>query len=58
VAAGSLVLDNTIKDNTAWGLIMTGGAYVGNNLLSNGSGTVQNGTQLGSNLCDGNKTCP
>jgi hypothetical protein len=55
-----VILDNTIKANSGWGISSTFGrtAYGGNNLLDNALGTVTGGTELRPNLCGGNTSCP
>ncbi len=54
-----VALDNTIRDNANVGLRFsdTTGGYA-RNVINGNSSPVLNGTQIGTNLCDGNTTCP
>lgn len=60
VNSGSVVLENSSTTNGSWGIwsAQIGFGYGNNVLKSNGSGTVSNGVEIGSNLCDGSTSCP
>ena len=56
-----LALDNTLRDATSVGLNFTLGGGYGRNLLTenNGGGNqVSGGTELGTNFCQTDTTCP
>jgi hypothetical protein len=55
----SVILDNAVRSNTGYGLDLgptTG--YARNSINDNTGGTVDDGIQVGTNICDGNTTCP
>lgn len=57
----STVVGNTLNANGDWGLLNSGSApsgYAGNVISGNGSGTVSGAVEMGTNLCNGNTTCP
>ena len=56
---GNLVTGNTITQNTGTGLLFdsTENGYANNVIQGNGS-TVTSGTEIGTNLCNSNTTCP
>jgi len=63
VSAGSWVFNNVVRSNTSYGLaLISGGGYGGNVLTGNHGGDamtqVSGGTQVGTNLCGSDTTCP
>jgi len=47
------------RENGGFGIRLTGASSYENNVVElNTGGTISGGTQTGSNLCDGNMTCP
>jgi hypothetical protein len=59
VGVASAVEGNSVYDNTGVGHVLgAGSGYVGNVIDSNRGGTVSGGIQMGTNVCDGNTTCP
>jgi hypothetical protein len=55
----SLVLHNTIRDNGGIGLSFNDSTSgYGQNVINGNLVTVQLGTQIGTNVCNGNTTCP
>lgn len=58
-AAGALVLENTLIFNELFGLdgLVTVG-YARNLIADNVGGTVDSGTQTGTNICNDNTVCP
>ncbi len=56
---GSTVRGNTAQSNTGFGLnLVAGTGYTGNVVSGNSGGTVQNGIDLGENVCGGTLGCP
>lgn len=57
---GNLVIGNTITQNTGVGVAFssTDNGYTENVIRGNGGGTVSSGTEIGTNLCNSNTTCP
>ncbi|MEM8994364.1 MAG: hypothetical protein AAGF23_06175 [Acidobacteriota bacterium] len=57
--SGALLQGNTARNNDLFGLsLATDSAYVGNVMVGNSSGSVSNGTQIGTNFCGLNTVCP
>ncbi|MBW2383270.1 MAG: right-handed parallel beta-helix repeat-containing protein [Deltaproteobacteria bacterium] len=56
---GSVVVDNSVANNTGHGLDLTADCgYGGNVMRGNTAGTVDAGVQIDSNICEGNASCP
>ncbi|WP_220337214.1 right-handed parallel beta-helix repeat-containing protein [Wenzhouxiangella sp. 15181] len=56
---GAWVEGNRIRLNAGWGLQLSDGSgYRDNVILDNQTGTVSGGTEIDTNLCDGDTTCP
>lgn len=57
--ASGLVLDNVATDNGGYGLNLRGAtAYARNMMRGNSTGSVNNGTEIGTNFCGSDTTCP
>lgn len=57
--SSSSVRENMVSDNSGVGLRLSAGTGYSQNVVdSNTGGTVISGIQIGTNLCDGNTTCP
>ncbi len=55
----SLLTGNMVRNNTGVGLRLGGGTSYSQNVVdSNTGGTVVGGVQMGTNVCNGNTTCP
>lgn len=55
----SLAVNNVVYINTGFGLRLSSGTgYSENSVNSNTGGTVSSGIAIGTNLCNGNTTCP
>ena len=53
------VIGNTVADNSGLGLVLGANQGYANNVINgNTMGTVAGGVQMGTNVCDGNTTCP
>jgi len=53
------VLHNTVRDNGGIGLSFNDSTSgYGQNVINGNLTTVQLGTQIGTNVCNGNTTCP
>ncbi len=55
ILAAGLAVNNYVYENFGYGISFS--PYLGNVVASNG-GTVNGGTDMGNNLCNGSKTCP
>lgn len=55
---GSSLQQNTVRDNTLFGLSLVDSAYRENTISNNAGGTVSGGINLGDNSCNGAATCP
>lgn len=60
VAGSGLVRDCNVSFSTNFGINFSDapGAYVNNVLIANTDGTVSGGTEIGTNYCDADTTCP
>jgi hypothetical protein len=57
--SGSTVIGNRASFNTGFGLNLgSGSGYADNSIYNNTAGTVFSGVEMGTNVCDGNTTCP
>ncbi len=57
----SIATGNNIRGNALFGITAVGKSAYGGNLIQDNGGTVAGGTaavQMGTNVCDGNTTCP
>ena len=55
----SLVMNNTVSFNVYYGLNLHNGTGYANNVINNNiDGTVTGGVPLGTNVCNGDTTCP
>lgn len=52
------MIDNTVQENGGTGLSLTPGVRYWGNVLRNNGGTVSNGVDAGSNVCNGVLGCP
>ena len=55
---GCLVTRNVTFGNTGTGLVLGAGTGYERNVINSNGGTVSGGIQMGTNVCDGNTTCP
>jgi hypothetical protein len=51
-------LDNNIHSNAGTGLVLGGGCTYARNTVTGNGATVSGGSEVGTNFCDGNTTCP
>jgi len=58
IGANSTVIGNTVMNNSGNGIALGAGAGYGNNVVNNNGGTIAGGVEMGTNVCDGNTTCP
>lgn len=56
---GITVTGNTVANNSGFGLILSVGGYANNVINGNTAGTVSvSAVEMGTNVCNGNTTCP
>ena len=59
VGENSLIVGNRVTGNGGFGIVMGAGSGYGGNLIGNNTGgTASGGVQMGTNVCNGNTTCP
>lgn len=58
IGANSMVIGNTVLNNSGSGISLGAGAGYRSNVVNNNGGTIVGGVQIGVNVCDGNTTCP
>jgi hypothetical protein len=58
IGANSTVIGNTVMNNSGNGMSLGAGVGYGNNVVNSNGGTIAGGVEMGTNVCDGNTTCP